>query len=81
MHPIVKGFDCEWFRMTAHRDIAAGTGAVVRKPSRKETAVRDTSVCVPQGRYGDLGAACDRKYKSIPRAFGDERDRNFDVSA
>jgi hypothetical protein len=32
-------------------------------------------------RYGDLGAACDRKYKFIPRAFGDERDHNFDVLA
>src|SRR4051812_21255707 len=29
---------CEGFRMTAHRDDAAGTGAVVRKPLGKEPA-------------------------------------------
>ena len=33
---------CEGFRMTAHRDDAACTGAGVRKPPGKETAVRDT---------------------------------------
>src|SRR6266852_4986803 len=30
---------CEGFRMTAHRDDAACTGAVVRKPPMKETAL------------------------------------------
>jgi hypothetical protein len=29
---------CEGFRMTAHRDDVIGTGAVVRKPPRKEPA-------------------------------------------
>jgi len=36
-----KGRVCEGFRMTAHRDDAACTGAGVRKPPGKETAVRD----------------------------------------
>jgi hypothetical protein len=30
---------CEGFRMTAHRDGSACTGAVVRKPSQKLTSV------------------------------------------
>jgi hypothetical protein len=34
MSPLVKGF-----RMTAHRDDATGTRAVVRKPPKRETAV------------------------------------------
>jgi hypothetical protein len=38
--PGLVGF-CEGFRMTAHRDDAACTGAGVRKPPGKETAVRD----------------------------------------
>ena len=36
-----RGSSCEGFRMTAHRDDAACTGAGVRKPPGKETAVRD----------------------------------------
>jgi hypothetical protein len=41
--PIVslRGRYCEGFRMTAHRDDAACTGAGVRNPPGKETAVRD----------------------------------------
>jgi hypothetical protein len=33
-----RGGFCEGFRMTAHRDVAAGTGAVVGKPPWKEPA-------------------------------------------
>jgi hypothetical protein len=52
----LKRRSCEGFRMTAHRDDAACTGAGVRKPPGKETAVRDTGV---GARYGDLSArAC-----------------------
>jgi hypothetical protein len=32
-------WNCEGFRMQAHRDGSAGTGAVVRKPPMKETAL------------------------------------------
>jgi hypothetical protein len=42
---LTQGLDvccCEGFRMAAHRDDAACTGAGVRKPPGKETAVRDT---------------------------------------
>jgi hypothetical protein len=38
--------------MTAHRDDDAGTGAVVRKPPRKETAVRDTRERAAGAIYG-----------------------------
>ena len=38
---------CEGFRMTAHRDDAACTGAVVRKPPMKETALGER-VAVPR---------------------------------
>jgi len=50
------GASCAGFRMTAHRDGAACTGAVVRKPPRNEPAGE-----VRGGRsglsYGDLGDA------------------------
>jgi hypothetical protein len=38
---------CEGFRMTAHRDDSACTGAVVRKPPMKETALGER-VAVPR---------------------------------
>lgn len=41
--------------MPADRDIAAGTGAGVRKPSMNETAGSGRRLC--RGRYGDLRAA------------------------
>jgi hypothetical protein len=46
---------CEGFRMTAHRDDAAGAGADVRKPPGKEAAGRGART-LPRG-YGDLIAA------------------------
>jgi hypothetical protein len=47
---------CDGFRMTAHRDRAACTGAVVRKPPRNEPAgeVRGGRSALS---YGDLGGA------------------------
>ena len=36
---MVHESNCEGFRMTAHRDDSACTGAVVRKPPMKETAL------------------------------------------
>src|SRR5215470_4428406 len=45
---------CSGFRTTAHRGGAAGTGAVVRKPSEKEPAGGGWRRC--RARYGDFGA-------------------------
>jgi hypothetical protein len=43
VHVAHAGFPiCVGFRMTAHRDFAAGTGAVVGKPPMKEPAGRRT---------------------------------------
>ena len=36
---------CEGFRMTADRDDAAGTGAVVRKPPKNEPALGERALC------------------------------------
>ena len=46
---------CEGFRMPAAWGDAAYTGAGVRKPPRKETAIGEGGG-VPGGRYGDLSA-------------------------
>ena len=43
---------CEGFRMTAHRDGSACTGAVVRKPPVKERAGDEVAMVMPG--YGDL---------------------------
>jgi hypothetical protein len=47
-----KGRYCEGFRMTAHRDGSACTGAVVRKPPVKERAGDEVAMVMPG--YGDL---------------------------
>jgi hypothetical protein len=36
---------CVGFRMTADRDDAAGTGAVVRKPPKNEPAMGERALC------------------------------------
>ena len=52
---------CEGFRMTAHRDGSACTGAVVRKPPVKERA-GDEAPTVTRGLWGfDRGAGGGRK--------------------
>src|SRR5579863_5834402 len=49
-----RGRVCEGFRMTAHRDGWAGTGAVVRKPPGKEPAGCGAQRC--RTLYGDFTA-------------------------
>jgi len=51
-----SGF-CEGFRMTAHRDDATWTGAVVRKPPGEETAMGER-VAVPRALWGFDRSGC-----------------------
>jgi hypothetical protein len=46
-------WNCEGFRMPAHRDSEADTGAGVRKPPGKEPASHGARGC--RKRYGDFG--------------------------
>jgi hypothetical protein len=62
--------------MTAHLKWCHDTGAVVRKPSEKETAMRDTRERA--GLYWDLIDGCDPR---ILTAKTVDRDHNFWVLA
>jgi hypothetical protein len=56
VNPFVRS--CEGFRMTADRDDAAGTGAVVRKPPKNEPAMGGTCVVPHALSYVGLERQC-----------------------